>query len=92
MATVTTDYVGRNVLIIRAGFLLSLGAFLCSTSLSGGECARPLLGEFLLCLIGNWYDWFAGSALKCIVIVCILMLYSKLVLIGTTSFAGHTEM
>ena len=31
-------------------------------------------------------------ALKCIVIVYILIVYSKLVLIGTTGFAGHTEM
>ena len=31
-------------------------------------------------------------ALKCIVTVYILMLYSKLVSIGTTSFAGRTEM
>ena len=31
-------------------------------------------------------------ALKCIVIVYILMLYSKLVSIVTTSYAGHTEM
>ena len=30
--------------------------------------------------------------LKCIVIVYILMLYSKLVFIGMISFAGHTEL
>ena len=55
-----TDYVGHNVLIM-GGFLLSLGVFYVRLHCGSGECARPLLDEFLLCLIGNWYDWFAGS-------------------------------
>ena len=62
------------------------------TSLRDGECVcQLLLGELfepyweLVQLVGL-------VVLKCNGIVCVLMLYSKLVVIGTTSFCGCTIM
>ena len=61
---------------LRCGAVSVLDLYLVSFPMSARELVR------LVCRV----------TLKCIVIVYILMLYSKLPLIGMTSFAGRTEM
>ena len=72
-------------------FLLSWGVSYVRLRCGMVSVCRLLLGEFLepywelvrlVCLV----------VLKCNGIVCLLMLYSKLVAIGTTSFCGCTIM
>ena len=80
----------RNLLFFNH-FLLSWGVSYVRLHFGMVSVCRLLLGEFLepyqelvrlVCLV----------VLKCNGIVCLLMLYSKLVAIGTTSLCGCTIM
>ena len=78
--------------------LLFLGRFLLSWSVS---YVRLRCGTVSVCqlLLGEFFEPYQELVqlvclvvLKCKGIVCVLMLYSKLVAIGTTSFCGCTIM
>ena len=83
-ATLTIGYADCNLLFLNR-FLLSWSVSYVRLRCGTVSVCRLLLGEFLepyrelvrlVCLV----------VLKCNGIVCLLMLYSKLVAIGTTSF------
>ena len=83
-----TGCADRNLLFL-SGFLLSWSVSYVRLCCGTVSVCQLLLGEFfepyqelvrLVCLV----------VLKCNRVVCVLMLYSKLVAIGMTSFCGCT--